>query len=101
MGTEKKFIVDWHVGQVIEVKKVDLIKSLEYDTVMQYLKDKPIWDYKIKQSDLNDSKVYMWYLNRKAQMADWQNLDKNLLIKNLDKLNISKYRKLAIKLYFT
>lgn len=67
---------------------------------MEYLKDTAIWDYKIAKKDLADPKVLLWYLNRKTQMADWVGLDKRLLLKNLDKLNISLYRKKAIKIFF-
>lgn len=67
---------------------------------MKTLKDISIWDYKINQKDLKDPKVLIWYLQRKAQMADWGGINKKVLIKNLDKLNISSYRKKAIKLYF-
>jgi len=67
---------------------------------MKYLKDASIWDYKIKKSDLKDPKILLWYLNRKAQFADWANLDKKLLLKNLNRLDISKYRKRAIKIFF-
>ncbi|EKD56104.1 MAG: hypothetical protein ACD_58C00297G0009 [uncultured bacterium] len=64
------------------------------------LNDISIWDYKISKKDLSDPKVLLWYLERKAQMADWVGLDKKVLVKNLNKLNISPYRKKAIKLYF-
>ena len=67
---------------------------------MVKLKDKSIWDYKVDRKDLKDPQVLKWYLERKAQMADWQGLNKQLLLKNLNKLNISPYRKKAIKLYF-
>lgn len=64
------------------------------------LKDKSIWEYQIDKKDLSDPKILLWYLQRKAKMADWQGLDKKLLLKHLNKLNLSKYRKKAIKLYF-
>lgn len=67
---------------------------------MKIVKNQAIWDYKISQKDLKDPKVLLWYLQRKAQMADWQNLDKKALLDNLTKLRISSYRKKAIKLYF-
>lgn len=73
---------------------------LGYNKNVVKLKDKSIWDYKIDKKDLKDPKVLRWYLERKAQMADWQGIDKQLLLKNVDKLNISFYRKKAIKLYF-
>lgn len=67
---------------------------------MEYLKDTAIWDYRIAKKDLADPKVLLWYLNRKAQMADWAGLNKKLFLKNLDKLKISVYRKKAIKIFF-
>lgn len=67
---------------------------------MKTLQDISIWDYKINKKDLKDPKVFLWYLERKAQMADRSGLNKRVLIKNLNKLNISPYRKKAIKLYF-
>lgn len=67
---------------------------------MKQIKSAAIWDYEIDKKDLKDPKVLLWYLERKAKMADWQGLNKHLLLKNLSKLNISPYRKKAIKLYF-
>lgn len=67
---------------------------------MKTLQDISIWDYTINEKDLKDPKVLLWYLERKAQMADWDGINKKLLIENLNKLNISLYRKKAIKLYF-
>lgn len=64
-------------------------------------KDKSIWDYKVKKSDLRDPVVLKWYLERKIMMADWDGLDKKVLLDNIDKLDVPPYRKQAIKLYFS
>lgn len=64
------------------------------------IKDKAIWDYNINQKILKNPKVLKWYLERKIRMADWEGLDKNLLLKNLSILDIPLNKKKAIKLYF-
>lgn len=67
---------------------------------MKTLKDAAIWDYKINKSDLKNQEILLWYLERKAKMADWQGINKKLLLKHLNKLNISHYRKKAIRIFF-
>lgn len=68
---------------------------------MTKVNDLAIWDYKIKKKDLADPKILKWYLERKISLADWENLDKKILLKNLGKLDISPYLKQAIKIYFS
>lgn len=74
--------------------------SLWYNLLMKTLVDTSVWDYKVDKKDLQDPKVLLWYLNRKTKMADWRGLNKKMLLQNVDKLDISPYRKKAIKIFF-
>lgn len=52
-----------------------------------------IWDYDIKNLDLSEPKVLLWYLKRKVEYGDWEVLDRKTLKKHLPKLKIDPYLK--------
>ena len=62
--------------------------------------DKYIWDYDIKNLDLTDPKVLVWYLERKITYGDWESLDKKSLKKYLPELNINPYLKQILNNFF-
>ena len=57
------------------------------------LTQKYIWDYDIKQMDLKNPDVLVWYLQRKIEYGDWGVLDRKTLRKYLPKLEINPYLK--------
>lgn len=61
---------------------------------------KYIWDYDIKNLDLTDPKVLIWYLERKITYGDWESLDKKTLKKYLPELNINPYLKQILNNFF-
>ena len=58
---------------------------------------KYIWDYDVKNLDLSNSSVLIWYLERKIEYGDWEVLDRKTLKKYLPKLNINPYLKKILK----
>jgi len=63
------------------------------------LTKKYIWDYDIRNLDLSDPKVLIWYLQRKIEYGDWEAIDKRTLKKYLSRLKINPYLKEILKNY--
>lgn len=61
------------------------------------LNKKYIWDYEIKDLDLSQPEVLIWYLERKIQYGDWESIDKKTLKKYLPKLKLEPYLKQILK----
>ena len=61
------------------------------------LTKKYIWDYDIKSLDLSNSRVLIWYLERKIEYGDWEVLDRKTLKKYLPKLKINPYLKQILR----
>ena len=61
------------------------------------LTDKYIWDYDVKNLDLSNPRVLIWYLERKIEYGDWEVLDRNTLKKYLSRLNINPYLKQILR----
>jgi len=57
------------------------------------LTKKYIWDYDIKNMDLSDPEILLWYLKRKIEYGDWEALDRKTLKKYLPKIEIDFYLK--------
>lgn len=57
------------------------------------LTKKYIWDYDVKNLDLKNPEVLLWYLQRKIEYGDWEVLDRKTLKKYLPKLRINPYLK--------
>tara|TARA_Y100000310_G_scaffold279450_1_gene298561 strand:+ start:263 stop:475 length:213 start_codon:yes stop_codon:yes gene_type:complete len=60
------------------------------------LTKKYIWDYDIKNMDLSNPDVLIWYLNRKIRYGDWECLDKKTLKKYLPELDINPCLKIIL-----
>lgn len=63
------------------------------------LTDKYIWDYDVKNLDLSNPRVLVWYLQRKIEYGDWEVIDKKTLKKYLPKLKINPYLKNILRKY--
>lgn len=50
------------------------------------LTKKYIWDYDVKSLDLKNPKVLLWYLQRKVECGDWEDLDRKTLKKYRQKI---------------
>jgi hypothetical protein len=76
------------------VLKTDLFfySKIVYNINMK-LSSKYIWDYDVKNLDLSNPRVLIWYLERKITCGDWDCLDKKTLKKYLPKLKINPYLK--------
>lgn len=61
------------------------------------LTDKYIWDYDVKNLDLSNPRVLIWYLERKIEYGDWEVLDRKTLKKYLSRLNINPYLKQILR----
>lgn len=57
------------------------------------LTKKYIWDYDVKNLDLKNPEVLLWYLQRKIEYGDWEVLDRKTLKKYLPKLRINPFLK--------
>lgn len=57
------------------------------------LTKKYIWDYDIKNLNLKNPQVLIWYLQRKIEYGDWEAIDKKTLKKYLHQLKIDPYLK--------
>lgn len=58
---------------------------------------KYIWDYDTKHINLQDKKVLLWYIQRKAEYGEWKSLDKKILKRNLRNLRLNPYLKQIIR----
>lgn len=57
------------------------------------------WDYDIDKMDLNNSKVKLWYLNRKLEFGDISGITKKDLKKYFRQLNIDPFLKELLQNY--
>lgn len=62
--------------------------------------DKTIWDYDIKNMDLKKPAVLKWYLERKINSGDWQNIRAIDLKKYFERLSINPEIKNLLRAYF-
>jgi hypothetical protein len=62
-------------------------------------KDAKFWDYDTQKMDFKNSKVLLWYLNRKLKFGDLKGIKKSDLKKYFPRLDISDSLKELLKNY--
>ena len=58
---------------------------------------KYFWDYSIKNLDISNPDVLLWYIQRKIDCNDWKSIDKKALKKVFKKLKLDHYVKEILK----